>query len=169
VSGQVAALASIGRCSCGSWVARDAGVDPRVCPHLPGAAAAAAGPAGALLHGPAFRETVRALHEAAAWLAFPCTDCTCPRAAVTGFDPDPDCPGLTVGGNGCRVDTRVRARAALASVGIHSSTSSRRVERRTVTAALAHVQTRFTAPPWPALTSEVITAARTATLTRRTA
>lgn len=59
--------------------------------------------------------TLATVTAAADLLNLPCTLCTCRPVAVRALDVDPDCPGLTRGADGCRVDTLFRARLILAT------------------------------------------------------
>lgn len=127
----VTRLEPITACSCGRLVARDAGLLLTTCPHVDEPVA------------DGFHRVLRALQVAAGHLMLPATACTCPRAAVVDLDPDPDCPGHALTADGCRVTARVRARAALAEVGIDVPCRSLRSERAVVYQALEHARAVF--------------------------
>lgn len=130
-------LSPITTCSCGAPVARTARVDPDVCPHSPEPALAVS------LTGRTSSDlaaSIRALEVAAAHLTRPATSCTCPRVLVGDLDPDPDCPGLARGADGCRADGRIRAWSALQHAGLVYSSHSLRLEREVLVAALEHAR-----------------------------
>lgn len=75
--------------------------------------------------------TMASLTAAADLLSLPCTVCTCRLAALRALDVDPDCPGLTRGADGCRLDTLLRARLILATdLRVDVPTTSRHTLRR---------------------------------------
>jgi AraC-like DNA-binding protein len=140
---RVTNLAPITACVCGRDVARVAGVDPALCPHTP-TSALAVSTTGATASPLA--ASVRALEQALDWLTRPSTACACARGLIGDLDPDPDCPGLTEAGDGCRADGRIRAWAALESVGLTYGPQSLRTEQLTVAHALAHARHTMTTP-----------------------
>lgn len=111
-------------CSCGVRVLPAPGLDVTVCPHTPTPLAGV--PIG-------LARSLTALESALAMLGRPCTACACSPALLADLDPDPDCYGLTPAGDGCRVDSRARAYAALAGIGVGGT---RRVGDRLVLQAL---------------------------------